>query len=224
MQTWLYRIALSLVFAGLFYWLYPNQDPNPRPELWGLQQESNQTSLLGLNMGKTTLHEAMQRLKIMPNIAMFTKQHIPGAPEPAKSLEAFFEGVFDEGDDIILGIDADDKLLAYIKKEAFKPEIMPNGVVRVGVRKKLYAQIQALPISSITVIAGKHIDMDAFQAKFGKPEQLLNDGQGNAHFLYPKLGLDLIQPSDGAHILQLVSPDMFDKKLKQPLLETQKPQ
>lgn len=222
MSTWIYRITLALVLAGLFYWLYPNQDPNPRPEMWGLQQENNQTSLLHLNIGTTTLHEAMQMLKSMPNIAMFTMQHMPDAPEPTKNLEAFFKGVFDEGDNIILGVDADDKLLSYIKKEAFKPEVLPNGVVRVGVRKKLYAQIQALPISSITVIAGRQINIDAFQTKFGKPEQLLNDGQGNAHFLYPKLGLDLIQPAGGNHILQLVSPDMFDKKLKQPLLDTQK--
>jgi len=222
MQTWTYRIVLALVLAALFYWLYPNSESNPRPELWNLQQQEGQISLLGLEIGKTKLNEAMQILRTVPDIALFTKQRGRNAPEQPKHLEAFFDDLYDEGDSIILEVAADEKLLAHIKKEAFEPELFPNGVIRVGVRENLYELIQDLPISNITVIAGWQIDFEDFQSKFGKPDQLLNDGQGNAHFLYPKLGLDLIQPAGGNQILQFVSPEAFDEKLKQPLLETQK--
>ena len=220
MSTWLYRIVLALILAVVFYWLYPNAEANPRPEMWNLEQHNGQTSLLGLEIGKTSLHDAMQTLKSVPDIALFTKQRGRNEIEQDKHLEAFFDDLFDQGDSIILGVGADESLLEHIKKDAYKPEIFPNGVIRVGVQESLYEHIETLPITNITVLAGQQIDVETFQKKFGKPEKLLNDGQGNAHFLYPKLGLDMIQPAGGEQILQLVSPAMFDEKLRQPLLQS----
>ncbi len=218
MSTWVYRITLALVLSAIFYWLYPNTEANPRPDMWNLRQNNGQISLLGLKIGQTNLHEAMQLLKSIPDIAMFTKQHKRNEAEPTKQLEAFFDELFDQDDSIILGIDADKPLLERIKKDAYKPEVFPNGVIRVGVDESLYGYIESLPITSITVLAGQQIDVEVFQTRFGKPGQLLNDGQGNAHFLYPELGLDLIQPAGGAQILQFVSPEKFNEKLLQPLL------
>ncbi|MDX8381246.1 MAG: hypothetical protein R8M14_03960 [Ghiorsea sp.] len=219
MSTWMYRISLALILALVFYWLYPNDDPNPRPELWDIQTETNQLHVLAFVINKTTLNQAMQQLKSTPTIALFTKQATRNESEPAKHLEAYFDDLFDQDDTIILGIDADETLLYHIKKEAYQPELFPNGVIRVGVKENLYTEIQSLPILSITIVAGQQIDFEAFQTKFGKPDQLLDDGQGNAHFLYPKLGLDVIQPAGGAQILQFVAPDMFEVKLHQPLLK-----
>ncbi len=219
MSTWVYRMVLAFIFAAIFYWLYPNTEANPRPDIWDLRQDNGQISVLGLTIGKTKLHEAMQTLKSMPDIAMFTQKHKRNEAEPDKQLEAFFDKLFDQNDSIILGLGAEQKLLERIKKDAYKPEIFPNGVIRVGVDESLYGYIEALPIASITVLAGQQIDVEDFQNKFGKPDKLLNDGQGNAHFLYPKLGLDLIQPAGGTQILQLVDPAMFDEKLLQPLLQ-----
>ncbi len=220
MSTWVYRFILALILAVLFYWLYPNSEANPRPEMWNLEQRGGQTSLLGLEIGKTSLHDAMQTLKSMPDIALFTKRRGRNDFEQDKHLEAFFDDLFDQGDSIIFGVGADESLLEHIKKDAYKPEIFPSGVIRVGVKENLFAHIETLPIINITVLAGQQINFEAFQKKFGEPDKLLNDGQGNAHFLYPKLGLDLIQPAGGEQILQLVSPAMFDEMLLKPLLQT----
>ena len=219
MSTWVYRITLALILSAIFYWLYPNTEANPRPDMWDLKQDNGQISLLGLEIGQTSLHDAMQILKSVPDMAMFTRQQHDNKREQAKQLEAFFDDLFDQGDSIIVGLDADKPLLERIKTDAYKPEILPNGVIRVGVEESLYGYIEVLPIASITVLAGQQIDVEDFQNKFGKPEHLLNDGQGNAHFLYPELGLDLIQPAGGTQILQLVDPAMFDEKLLQPLLQ-----
>ena len=59
-----------------------------------------------------------------------------------------------------------------------------------------------------------------FKEKFGEPDKLINDGVGNAHFLYPALGLDFIQPANGAQVLQFVDPSRFNEDLFKPLMQS----
>jgi len=219
-----YRISLALLLAVLFYWLYPNSEPNPRPTWWQIEVDTAQpnapVSVLGLPLAQSNLQQFSSHLQSQPNIAMFTKRQRPGEDEPAMHVEAYFEDLFDEGDRIIIGLDADAKLLAHIKKRAFQPELFPNDVIRVGIPPELAKTVSTLPIKSITLIAGWQVVFEEFKLKYGKPEKLLNDGLGNAHFLYPKLGLDFIQPAGGLQILQLVSPDQFQSILVAPLLKS----
>jgi len=120
-----------------------------------------------------------------------------------------------------VGLDASDQLLSHIKKSAFQPELFPNDVIRVAVREELKADIAMLTISNITFIAGERLKFEEFKAEFGEPAQLIDDGEGNAHLLYPALGLDFVQPSDGLQVLQFVSPDQFDARLLAPLMPKQ---
>jgi hypothetical protein len=218
---WVYRIIAGLAIAAVLYVLFPNGDPNPRPTWWNIQSGSDTLTVLGLSLNKSKLSDAIHALKVRPKVALFTRRQGENQPEPPMHLEAYFEDIFDEGDNIIVTLLADKKLLQHIKKEAYQPEWMPNDVIRVGIRQKLYPNLQDLIISSITILAGRQIEFEAFQKHFGKPGQILSDRQGNAHFLYPQLGLDLIQPAGGTHILQFVSPDVFDQELLQPLVNNQ---
>ncbi len=221
---WIYRIIAGLAIAAVLYVFFPNSEPNPRPTWWNIQPNSTTLSVLGLSLNKSQLNDAIHSLKTHPKVALFTRRQGENQPEPPMHLEAYFEDVFDEGDSIIVTLLADKKLLQHIKKEAYQPEWMPNDVIRVSIRQKLYPSLQHLAISSITILAGRQIEFEAFQEHFGKPDKILSDGQGNAHFLYPQLGLDLIQPAGGTHILQFVSPDVFDQKLLQPLVNKQRKQ
>ncbi|MDQ7002996.1 MAG: hypothetical protein Q9N02_10000, partial [Ghiorsea sp.] len=202
------------------YTVFPNAEPNPRPTFWNIHAESP-TTVLGLSINNTTLQQAIKILKAHPDIAMFTTQKKKGAAEPDMHLEAYFDDVFDDGDRIILGLDANLDLLHHIKKEAYHPEIFPNNVIRVGIQKRLIPDILQLPIRTITIVAKRSIMFEEFKAKYGEPDKLIDDGQGNAHFIYPTLGLDLIQPAGGEQVLQFVSPEVFKQELLEPLLKTQ---
>jgi len=219
-NTWIYRIIAGLLIAVVLQIFFPVSESNPRPEFWHIQAK-DPVSILGLEMHKQTLSQAVQTLKVQPEIAMFTQRQRQGEPEPAMHLEAFFEDVFDEGDHIILGLDASDALLRHIKKEAYRPELYPNNTIRVGVQERLLPEIMKLPFHSITIIAENTIMFEEFKKVYGKPDKLIDDGSGNAHFLYPALGLDFIQPSGGEQVLQFVTPEKFDKALLQPLLAKQ---
>jgi len=214
---WIYRIALGLLIAGLLYWFIPNSEPNPRPLFWQLHVEKNELSILGLQLKKDQLIDVNQVLNMHPNLALFTKRQHKGEPEADMYLEAYYDDVFDEGDRIIIGLNADLALLNHIKKQAYQPELFPNNVIRIGVKDEFRQEIQLLTIRNITVIAGERINFEVFEKTFSKPEKFMHDGEGNAHLLYPKLGLDFIQPSEGLQILQFVSPDQFENKLLKPL-------
>lgn len=218
---WVYRIIAGLALSAILYVFFPTSKPNPRPAWWNIQTDSNTVTVLDISLKQSQLNDAINTLKVSPKIALFTRRQGKNQPEPPMHLEAFFEDVFDEGDNIIVTLVADKKLLQHIKKEAYQPEWMPNGVIRVGISPKLYPSLQSLTISSLTILAGQQIKFEEFQEHFGKPDKILNEEQVNAHFLYPQLGLDLIQPTSSAHILQFVSPDVFDQELLQPLLNKQ---
>jgi len=216
-SPWTSRIIVGLALAALLYWLFPNET-NPRPELWDIQVESSQLSILGLHLNKSQLKQANATFKSMPDTALFTTRQHPGKPVPAMHLEAYFEDLFDAGDSIILSLNSDEELLNVIKKQAYQPKLFPNDTIRVGIKGDLMNAVQLLSIRSITIVAGEQVDIKAFEARFGKPSQLIDDGEGNAHVMYPALGLDFIQPSEGRHVLQFVPPDQFEKELLTPLL------
>lgn len=219
-ETWAVRITAGLFLSFLIYIFFPSASHDPRPEMWKIQVESGQVSILGLTMGQNTLQDAMHQLKKVPDTAMFTTRQRKGDPEPAMRLEAYFEDLFDEGDRVIVGLNADEELLQHIKKQAFEPQLYPDGVVRVNIHPDLASIIQGLSIHNISIIPGYSLYFEDFQTQFGEPFKIIDDGIGNAHLLYPELGLDFIQPSGGTQILQFVTPDMFDKELLEPLLES----
>lgn len=217
-EKWAIRITAGLFLAFLLYVFFPVANPNLRPVMWNIQTTTNQLQVLGLSIGSQNLQDAISIINTPPDIALFTTRHEKGEPEPAMHLEAYFDDLYDEGDRIIIGLVANSSLLQHIKKQAFQPQLFPNNVIRVGIHKTLIPDILELPIQSITIITGRSIMFEDFKAAFGEPEKLLDDGQGNAHFLYPALGLDFIQPANGAQLLQFVAPEAFDKVLLQPLL------
>ncbi len=218
-STWTYRIAIGLVLSYLLYVFFPVTEADPRPDMWQLQLESEHVSILGLTSGDSTLQDAIHQLKRVPVTALFTMRQRKDAPEAPMRLEAYFEDLFDEGDHVIIGLDADEKLLQHIKKQAFEPKLYPNDVIRVSIRPDLADIVQNLTIHNISVIPGYSINFEVFQKKFGPPEKIIDDGVGNAHFLYPELGLDFIQPASGSQVLQFVSPDMFKAELLEPLIQ-----
>lgn len=220
--TWSYRLVLALILALVFYYIYPNSDPNPRPSWWNIEIQNSQVSVLNLNMHQSTLDDVSKQLQVKADVAMFTKRTRKDEAPAALHLEAYLEDLYDEGDRVIFGLDASDELLALIKKEAFEPQLFPNDVIRIGISPSLSETMGHLTIRSITVIAGWQVVFEEFKEKFGEPAQFLNDGQGNAHFLSPAMGLDFIQPADGLQILQFVAPDKFEETLLRPLLEIQK--
>lgn len=218
-EKWAIRITAGFFIAFILYIFFPISDPNPRPEHWHIQASSQPLSILGFSINQHTLQDVISSLQTTPEIALFTTRKQKGEPEPSMHLEAFFDDLYDHGDRIIIGLTADSDFLQHIKKEAYQPQIFPNNVIRIGIQERLIPEVLQLPIHNITIIASSPIMFEDFKAAYGEPDKFVNDGQGNAHFLYPNLGLDFIQPANGAQVLQFVAPERFEQDLLNPLIQ-----
>lgn len=214
---WFYRIGLGLLIAALLYWMFPNNEPNPRPYFWQLNVEGDALSILHLRLQEHSLLDVNNTVKALPKLALFTTRQKQGAAEPAMHLEAYYDDLYDEGDRMIVGLEAEHTLLKHIKEQAYQPELFPNNVIRIGVKDDLLEEIQLLKIRNITLIAGERISFEDFEKQYTKANSFIHDTEGNAHFLYPSLGLDFIQPSEGLQILQFVAPELFASELLAPL-------
>ncbi|MDX8391255.1 MAG: hypothetical protein R8K53_01635 [Mariprofundaceae bacterium] len=220
-SPWASRILAGMLLAAMIYMFFPNGS-HPRPDFWNIQLAPAYTSVLGLRLNEAQLKDAMGALKSKPDVALFTHRQRQNEPVPGMHLEAYFDDLFDEGDRIILALADDDQLLQQIKKQAYKPELLPNDNIRVGIRDEWMDSIRHLRIRNITIIVGDNMDVTTFATKFGKPGQQIVDAQGNTHMLYPALGLDFIQSLEGMQVLQFVSLDRFESELIAPLLQANK--
>lgn len=218
-MIWIYRLILGFIFSFLVYNFVYNTPDNPRPEWWGLHIENNNPMVAGLSLHQTTLAEAASILKTMPQVALFTKRQIKGEPEPPLHLEAYFEDIYDQGDSLILSLNASPEFLSHIKAQAYRPELRPDDTILVQLTETALQEAQHIKFDQVSIITGSQVDYEAFASVFGKAEHIINDGQGSAHFLYAAYGLDFIQPSDDVQILQITTLAQYHDKLLQPLLD-----
>jgi len=218
-SQWTMRIVFGLFIAFLFFWFLPNES-TPRPVHWDIKLSSGKLSIMGLNLNTSSLKDANAILNSQPETAFFTTRQREGEPVPPMHLESYYKDLFNEGDNIIIGLHADAELLQKIKDRAYQPTLFPNDTIRTSITDEMMEFIPELTIRSITIVAGEKIDTKEFDEKFGKPSQMIDDGTGNAHFLHPELGLDFIQPSEGRQVLQFVSPERFEAELLIPLMKS----
>jgi len=220
-STWTMRIVFGLFLALLLFWFLPNES-SPRPELWDMKLESGKLSIMGLTLNESALKDATATLNTKPETAFFTTRQREGEPVPPMHLESYYKELFNEDDNIIIGLHSNDDLLHRIKKRAYQPKLFPNDTIRTSITDEMMQAIPELAIRSITIVVGDRIDSKVFDERFGAPTQIIDDGDGNAHFLHPELGLDFIQPSEGRQVLQFVSPELFEAELLLPLMKSRK--
>ncbi len=73
------------------------------------------------------------------------------------------------------------------------------------------------PITSIAFIPNAQLDSTSLQQRFGAPQQIIDAGQPQEHWLYPQRGLAVALDSRGRELLQFVAPAEFEQRLAAPL-------
>ena len=211
------KIVLGALIAFTLYTFWPRESTKEAniDHLKIKQNVNSDVSIMGITIGSSTLEAAEKILQEQSNNAIF----IPAKNNKAKKiqLEAYFEE-----HQIILGLKVDDDLLEKIKNNGVNPFVFPDGVVKVGVGKQESAAVKALLVNSLTLISHNRVNLEQFEQRFGKTGQIIQTTDGNIHFLYPDLGLDLTRGPEGADALQFVNPKQFTRLLD-PLKNSKKP-
>lgn len=200
------HIIQKILIAGLLaltvYAFWPRDNNQvPAIEQWDLAVDnSGSTQFMELVIGKTSLAKAQLIFKDSGEIAVFLGKSDQHKKKP--QLEAFFDDL-PKGGRMILNLEAGE-LLETIVKAKHKPNVLPNGTIKLAVPQQYINDVRRLKVASATFLPPVRIDRKSLEIVHGPPESSIATVDGNLHLLYPALGLDLIRGEDGVDILQLV--------------------
>lgn len=220
-------VAAGMVVLGfvvVYAWRQIGPDPDhltvPRQTYpWQVEvlPEGRSTRVFGIELERTSLAEARQRLGADPKLALFLSD------AGTASLEAYFDRVSLGGlsAKMVLGLQADaDRIEAYAERGR-KRQRAPTGGWRMQLAPEDVAEVDGLPVGSMTYIPAVNLEPRAVRGHFGEPAERIETEAGPTHWLYPGLGLDLALDPNAKELLQYVPPRDFER-LRAPLLRTRR--
>ncbi len=169
--------------------------------------------VFALTLGQSPLSQAVQLLSEAPTLSLFR------SPTGVFSIEAYFQRVALSGlrADFILTLEIDQAVAAQIFERGLRISQLGSGGKKVSLSEADIQLAMRSPIRHITYIPATDLDAELIERYFGKPEQIIDDPQGGAHWLYPSKGLDITLNPNTKEVLQYVHPQQF-KQLLEPLL------
>ncbi len=202
-------ITLLIVFVLFLsgYWFYqnmvtPQENSNIRVKNlpWQITIVDDHTlHVLDLDVGKSTLGDAVKILKSEYNMAWFENQ------DNSISLEAYFIRVSMSGlrAKVLLELNTDDLEIAYLMKNSGKPEIQSSRTIKYPV-DDLAEEFSQRVIKSLTYIPKANVDAELLKSKFGPAEEVMPLDDNTVFWLYPSRGLVISISKKGKEIMQYV--------------------
>ena len=198
-------IVFVLSLSG--YWFYYNMTtPQAHSNIrvknlpWQITIVDDHTlHVLDLDVGKSTLGDAVKILKSEYNMAWFENQ------DNSISLEAYFIRVSMSGlrAKVLLELNADDLDNAYLMKNSGKPEIQSSRTIKYPI-DDLAETFSQRVIKSLTYIPKANVDAELLKSKFGSAEEVMALDDNTVFWLYPSRGLVISISKKGKEIMQYV--------------------
>jgi hypothetical protein len=171
-----------------------------------------------LTLGISPLSQAVQLLSEAPTLNLFR------SPSGEFSIEAYFQRVALSGlrADFILTLEIDPQLATQMFERGLRISQLGSGSKKVNLSEADIQLAMGSPIRHITYIPATDLDAELIERYFGKPDQIIDDPEGGAHWLYPNKGLDIALNPDTKEVFQYIHPQQF-KQLLDPLLQQADP-
>lgn len=191
-------------------------DPNSNLP-WQISIDAQgQSHVFGLTPGVSTLADVRQRLGNDVDVA------IVASPDEVGDLEAYYTQVplgFVLGR-LILTVDLSPETIIAMRERALKAEHMESVTKKITLRPEDLATAETTPIRAFSLIPSINLDEATIVQRFGEPAERIPASATLTHFLYPKLGLDVVLDTKGKELLQYVAPKNF-ARIREPLLAAQ---
>ncbi len=210
MSRMVFRIVvIALLLTGLLLLMRPPERSadGERTRPWEVQIDGQGGSrAFGLELGRATLAEAERRLGE-------TKVTLYQRPDGGLALEAFLDDVRPGGllADFVLALDLPGADLEAMYARGLRIARGTGGVSRVSLDPADLPAVRTAPIVAIAYLPAIDLDPRALEHRFGPPDERVTERVGVTHWLYPRLGLDVIVNDDGKEVLQYVAPRAFEK-------------
>jgi hypothetical protein len=166
------------------------------------------TQVFGFTIGVTTLSEVRAAFGEEGKITLFSHTD----REARYSVEVYFDQMYLNGlrADFVITLDADQAELTAMYDGGLRISQLGGGGKKVTIAPKDIEVLTEFPIRVITYLPWKSLDAEILEKRFGKPDEMLTEETGVAHWLYPAKGMDIGLDKDGGVVIQYVNPEEFD--------------
>ncbi len=201
----------AILFVGAS--LLPDEELNPQLDTpWNVTVSPEGNShLLGITLGKSTIHEAQQYWKEAPEITLF----IPEQSTP--KVEAYFQEVTLGGirANIVAEVHVSETELQTLIAQGARISTQGDGSRKVTLDGEGVTVVEQSPISSLTYLPKANLSPEVIHKRFGLPTHTFrNEKEKIEHWVYPFIGLDLVLSEETKEVLQYVPPREIERLLK----------
>ncbi len=217
-KTVLGVIAVSIIAIAAGLLLTPKTAMENRIDLpWQIVANSDGTSeVFGLTLSRSTLADAIHRIKEQPEITMFV------SPKGEKVVEAYFEQVKlgNVRAKMVIAAALGEQQLEQMYERGLRISKSSGGGRKVTLHPDDITLVNQTAIGNITYLPRTNLDAEVITRLFGTPAKRIRE-QGNnvVHWLYPKKGLDIALSPDKKEVLQYIAPAQFEQ-LSTPLMQS----
>jgi len=215
------KILLALIVLIALFFLEFQQTLNKNKSIdritdlpWQVSiNEDGSSTVFNQTIGKSTLSDFQKHVKREPTISLFRDQ------DTSLSLEALFEKIDFGGiiSNVILKLEVPEKELVMLEKNALRKKVMPTGAYELKLSTETETKLANKTIASLSYIPTSiQLDAEMIKLRFGEPDDIINTDDKISHFLYPKIGLDIILNLNkrAKEVFQYVNPADFDRLQK----------
>jgi hypothetical protein len=207
-------ISMLVLVVALLIPYGKQSDTNPLLP-WDIHiDENGNAKVFDLTLGKSTMAHASKMFHSEGKINIFV------SPEKAISIEAFFNNVVISGlhANIILSLSLDQEILSGMYSRGARMTQLDDGAKKVTIASADMDTAANSVIQQITYLPKTNLEGDLIGKLFGQPDSIIKEDSGVEHWLYPKIGVDIVLNPNGKEVFQYVNPDRFDEVIK-PLQE-----
>lgn len=204
--------GIKLLYIGLaalfIFTLWPSDSDDSKSSVydWSLKtSEQGNVEVFGIAIGIDTLKQAEETLKSRSERALFLPSDSGSKQQP--SIEAFFQQMPDNSK-LVIGLAANDEVLAKIKADTYNPIAFPSGNIKLKIADHHNTMLDGLIVNTVTYVPRIRLNPQDIMTRFGEPSQVWMEDEVY-HYLYPEKGLDAILHKSGEGIIQFVSPKEF---------------
>ncbi|HHC73274.1 MAG TPA: hypothetical protein ENK54_10290 [Thiotrichales bacterium] len=207
-------VAIAVVVP--FFLVDPLDEKRLEGLPWQVEVLPDGTSrVFAIHVGEDSLEEAARKLGPGMEVAIVSMLKEQG------SLEAYWDGFSAAGvltGKLILLLEPGEGRLEGMRRRVVTVDYTGTGAKKMRLHPDDVPAALAARVMAITFIPTVDFDEEVVRQRFGVPARRLRDATGAEHFLYPRIGLDLILHEKGKEVLQYVAPRDFER-LTRPLEE-----
>jgi hypothetical protein len=206
-------IIILLVSISIIYLLQPDAETAtvgtrlaPQHGLpWQIELSAGNSRVFGISPGVSTVAEVIASIDFDYELAILATY------QQSDALELFYRH-FKAGllqGQLIVVIDIDAVELEHLKKQAARADMLDNGTQKYQLSERQFHRVQTSLVRSITFVPAINLDKAVIEQHFGKVASIMAVSEGQTHYFYPELGLDILINDRGKDFLQYVAPKQF---------------